>query len=31
MLANHLEALRHLDMSKRDVPNVQGERPELLR
>jgi hypothetical protein len=30
-LSKHLEAIKHLDATKRESPNVQGERPELLR
>ena len=30
-LSKHLEAIKHLAATKRESPNVQGERPELLR
>jgi hypothetical protein len=30
-LERHLEALRHLDMSKRESPNVIGSKPALLK
>ncbi len=30
-LSKHLEAIKHLAATKRESPNVQGQRPELLR
>jgi predicted nucleic acid-binding Zn-ribbon protein len=30
-LSKHLEAIKHLAATKREAPNVQGDRPELLR